>query len=66
MYQSAAFTAIPMQAECLGVPLVRREILGKAMLQSLNYEVTENDEVEDLFQLLKDVKVGVNYFDRFV
>ena len=45
---------------------MRREILGKAMLQSLNYEVTENDEVEDLFQLLKDVKVGVNYFDRFV
>lgn len=58
MYQSAAFSAIPKQAECLDVPLVRREIMGHAMLQTLNYEATENDETEDLFELLKDVKVS--------
>ena len=58
MYQSAAFSAIPMQAECLQVPLVRREILGQAKLQTLNYEATENDETEDLFELLRDVKVS--------
>jgi diphthine-ammonia ligase len=57
MYQSAAFSAIPMQAECLGVPLVRREILGQAHLQTLNYEVTSDDETEDLYELLRDVLV---------
>lgn len=58
MYQSAAFTAIPKQAECLGVPLICREIMGSAKLQTLNYEVTEDDETEDLFKLLSDVIVS--------
>jgi diphthine-ammonia ligase len=57
MYQSAAFSAIPKQAECLDVPLIRREIRGQAKLQTLNYEATVDDETEDLFELLKDVKV---------
>ncbi|CAN0308779.1 unnamed protein product, partial [Laminaria digitata] len=56
MYQSAAHTAIEAQAECFGKPLVRRELVGRAVNQSLQYLPTEDDEVEDLFRLLKEVK----------
>ena len=47
MYQSAAHTAIPMLCECIGVPLVRQSITGKAVVQSLEYLPKEDDEVED-------------------
>ena len=57
MYQSAGHVVIGSIADCLGVPLVRREIRGLAVQQELHYAPTENDEVEDLYQLLKDVKV---------
>eukprot|EP00903_Cladosiphon_okamuranus_P015964 g14746.t1 len=56
MYQSAAHTAIEAQAECFGKPLIRRQLTGRAVNQSLQYRPTEEDEVEDLFLLLKDVK----------
>eukprot|EP01039_Chlorochromonas_danica_P001141 gene1141-1246_t len=59
MYQSAGSAAIPALADCLGVPLVRRSIQGKAKNVGLQYEVTTaEDEVEDLFQLLVDVKAA--------
>ena len=56
MYQSAAHLAIPAQAECIGVPLLREAIRGKAVEQGLQYCETENDEVEDLAILLQRVK----------
>ncbi|CAN0217164.1 unnamed protein product, partial [Ectocarpus fasciculatus] len=56
MYQSAAHTAIEAQAECFGKPLIRRELAGRAVNQALQYSLTEDDEVEDLFLLLKDIK----------
>ncbi|CBN78880.1 conserved unknown protein [Ectocarpus siliculosus] len=56
MYQSAAHTAIEAQAECFGKPLIRRELAGRAVNQALQYSLTEDDEVEDLFLLLKEVK----------
>ena len=56
MYQSAAHSAIPCMAECFGVPLIRREIRGKALVQTLDYSDTEEDEVEDLYHLLKEVR----------
>ena len=57
MYQSAAYNAVPYLAECLGVPLIRRPLSGSAVLQSLEYEVTSSDEVEDLYELLCSVLV---------
>jgi diphthine-ammonia ligase len=57
MYQSAAFNLVPFIAQCLDVPLIRYPLSGSALVQSLDYEVTPCDEVEDLFVLLKDVKV---------
>ena len=69
MYQSAAHGAIPAQAECFGVPLVRRRIQGSALCQTLHYDSNPNpypnpnpnpapgcDEVEDLFLLLQEVQ----------
>eukprot|EP00605_Chrysophyceae_sp_TOSAG23-4_P000893 GSChrysophyteH1.ASY1.ANO1.984.1 assembled CDS len=63
MYQSAAFNAIPMMAECFEVPLIRRHIRGKALVQSLDYVLdtstaanNDTDEVEDLYELLLEVK----------
>lgn len=36
-----------------------RELVGRAVNQSLQYLPTEDDEVEDLFLLLKEVKVSI-------
>jgi len=38
-------------------PATCRELSGRAVNQSLQYCPTEEDEVEDLFLLLKEVKV---------
>ena len=72
MYQSAAFSVIPSMAECFEVPLIRRQISGSALVKTLDYEAPDvlvegtelenrhdyaNDEVEDLYQLLLDVKM---------
>jgi uncharacterized protein (TIGR00290 family) len=57
MYQSAGYNMVPLIAQCIGVPLICRELSGSAVTQSLDYEVTSLDEVEDLFELLKLVKV---------
>jgi hypothetical protein len=57
MYQTAAHNVLDAFSACLGVPLLRREILGHAVSQHLNYCTTPDDEVEDLYLLLKDVTV---------
>lgn len=57
MYQTAGHTALPFFEECFGVPLLRRPINGTAVSQKLDYlALVDNDEVEDLYLLLKDVK----------
>jgi diphthine-ammonia ligase len=57
MYQSAAHNVIPALAQCFGVPLIRKAILGQTIIQSLDYERSVDDEVEDLYELLKSCKV---------
>lgn len=57
MFQSAGAAAIECLAECLGVPLLRAPLRGGSGHQGLHYAVTEGDEVEDLFDLLRHVKV---------
>lgn len=39
-------------------PPACRQLSGRSVNQSLQYRPTEDDEVEDLFLLLKEVKVG--------
>jgi diphthine-ammonia ligase len=55
MYQSAAHGVIPAVAECFGVPLIRRPILGTTKVHTMDYVRTDDDEVEDLYNLLVDV-----------
>jgi diphthine-ammonia ligase len=57
MYQTVGVEITPLIAQCLNVPIVRRQISGKALNQDLQYkEGGKEDEVEDLYELLKDVK----------
>jgi diphthine-ammonia ligase len=56
MYQSVGAEIIETIASALEYPLVRGEITGKPVELGLGYQKTPNDEVEDLFELLKKVK----------
>ena len=59
MYQTAGHNIIEAYAQCFGVPLFRAKIGGHSTLQTLDYNKTDGDEVEDLFQIL--YKVTVRY-----
>lgn len=56
MYQTSGTSAIDYQAQCFEVPLIRHIIGGKSLIQSMGYNRTEGDEVEDLYLLLLKVK----------
>jgi diphthine-ammonia ligase len=56
MYQTVAHQLVTGYSECMGLPLYRRRIVGSSTNQQLVYEETENDEVEDLYELLAYVK----------
>lgn len=62
MYQSVGHESIELIARSMELPLFRRQTFGTSHHRDLNYTVTENDEVEDLYDLLKDVtdKLQVN------
>ena len=55
MYQTVGHTMIASYAECTGLPLFRKKILGSSVEQGLVYEETrmDEDEVEDLAVLLQ-------------
>lgn len=57
MYQTVGHTAIEALAECLEVPLYRGSIHGGPVKLDLDYAPSVGDEVEDMMQLLSDVKV---------
>ncbi|XP_033497823.2 diphthine--ammonia ligase isoform X2 [Epinephelus lanceolatus] len=56
MYQTVGHQAIELYAEAMDLPLYRRTIQGSSLDTSRNYKVTEGDEVEDLYELLRLVK----------
>ncbi|XP_058101566.1 diphthine--ammonia ligase isoform X2 [Magnolia sinica] len=56
MYQTVGHQIVVSYAECMGLPLFRRRIRGSTRHQHLNYTVTPDDEVEDMFILLNEVK----------
>ena len=60
MYQTVGHQAIDLYSEAMDLPLYRRTIQGSSLDISRNYSVTEGDEVEDLYELLKLVKVGLS------
>lgn len=59
MYQTVGHMGIEMLAEAMELPLYRKTTSGLTSQRGKNYEPTEDDEVEDLYELLKQVKVGV-------
>lgn len=56
MFQHAGFELVSSIAECLQVPLLVQKTEGLAVNRNLEYEKTEKDEVEDLFQLISRAK----------
>lgn len=58
MYQTVGHQGIAMIAEAMELPLYRRTTKGDALEKGKIYNETENDEVEDLYELLKMVKVS--------
>lgn len=59
MFQTIGHHMISSIAECLGVPLVQGKFSGKSIQKTINYTNQlkhEDDEVEDMFKLLSDVK----------
>ncbi|CAJ0630132.1 12434_t:CDS:2 [Entrophospora sp. SA101] len=56
LYQTVGHDAIEYYAGCMNLPLYRREIVGKSIVQEIDYRETVNDETEDLYELLKTVK----------
>ena len=60
MYQTVGHQGIDKLAEAMEVPLYRKETFGRSSQTGKYYEPTENDEVEDLFDLLKQIKVKYN------
>ena len=56
MYQSVGHNAVKYVASALGIHLYECSIKGTPVSQDLTYQATPDDEVEDLFELLKDIK----------
>lgn len=59
MYQTVGHQGIEMFAEAMELPLYRRTTSGITAQKGKNYEpLDSDDEVEDLYELLKEVKVA--------
>ncbi len=56
MYQSVGHDVIEAYADCMSLPLYRRAIRGTPKNLGYDYEPTEEDEVEDLFELIREIK----------
>lgn len=61
MYQSVGHQAIELYAEAMGLPLFRQRTNGVALQLEKIYTHTPEDEVEDLFDLLNNIKVHIIY-----
>jgi diphthine-ammonia ligase len=57
MYQTIGHELIDAYAKCMRLPLFRVCIDGTSACQTMSYEKSKNDEVEDLYKLLLLVKV---------
>ncbi|XP_066044438.1 diphthine--ammonia ligase [Chamaea fasciata] len=56
MYQTVGHQAIDLYADALGLPLYRGFIKGTSVNTGREYTACQEDEVEDLYQLMKLVK----------
>lgn len=58
MFQTVGHDALTYYSECTGLPMFRGSIKGSSSNQKLEYKKTANDEIEDLYQLLSEVKTA--------
>lgn len=58
MYQTVGHMGIEKLAEAMELPLYRRTTSGLTSQKGKDYEPTEDDEVEDLYDLLKQIRVS--------
>ncbi|XP_013103048.2 uncharacterized protein LOC106084117 [Stomoxys calcitrans] len=56
MYQTVGHMGIEILAKAMGLPLYRQETKGKSTQTGKHYVPTDNDEVEDLYNLLATCK----------
>ena len=61
MYQTVGHEFIDLYAEAMDLPLFRRTIAGKPIVTDMEYNKHTDDEVEDLFQLLSDIKKKISF-----
>ncbi|XP_033114954.1 diphthine--ammonia ligase-like [Anneissia japonica] len=60
MFQTVGHHVIELYSEAIGLPLYQRYIHGGSIEQGKDYKLTKGDEVEDLYELLKIVKMEQN------
>lgn len=57
MFQTVGHDLIDYYSKCIGIPLFRRSILRNTSNNvELNYTATQEDEIEELYELLRTVK----------
>ena len=62
MYQTVGQDVLELQAKALNVPLYQRIIRGKPVNQQMEYNSpVDGDEVEDLYELLSDVRRDLEF-----
>lgn len=57
MYQTVGHNAIDLYAQAMDLPLYRGTIQGSSVDQGKVYTENQQDEVEDLYKLLNNIKV---------
>lgn len=65
MFQTVGHQGVEYMGEAIGLPLYREPTFGKSKMQEKHYLPTEDDEVEDLYRLLKRVKVIIIALNLF-
>lgn len=60
MFQTVGHQGVEFIGEAMGLPLYREPTFGKSKMQEKNYLPTDDDEVEDLFRLLKKVQASAS------
>ncbi|BES92864.1 ATP-Hypothetical protein region [Nesidiocoris tenuis] len=63
MYQTVGHQGVELYAEAMNLPLFRQPTLGVALHSDKHYTPTPEDEVEDLYRLLSDVKEQISDVD---
>ena len=54
MYQTVGSEMADAISECIGLPLIKYTLNSKPLNLKMDYSATDNDEVEELFPLLKE------------